>query len=101
MRLLQQRDCRLGVECGETERLRLLGERGREHVDLLVDHGLGFRSLEGNPDVVLLRRLFRAGFDGLPELVLEAFRDERNVGFVRARKTCPANERANADHDTD
>ena len=49
----------------------------------------------------VLGRLFRAGFDGLPELVLEAFRNKRDIGFVRAHQTGPANERANADHDTD
>ena len=40
----------------------MLGERGRQHVDLLVDHRLGFRTFEGDLDAVRLRRLLGAGF---------------------------------------
>ena len=63
--------------------LRLLGERGREHVDLLVDHRLGFRALESDLDVELLRGLLGAELHRLPELMLEALRDRAGC---RARR---------------
>ena len=39
----QQRDRRLAVEGGQADRRRLLVERGLQHLDLLVDLGLGRR----------------------------------------------------------
>jgi len=83
--LLQQRDGRPGVECSEADRTRLLGECSRQHVDLLVDHGLGLRTLEGDLDVAFLGRLLGAKLHRLPELVLEALGDQRDVDVVGAR----------------
>ena len=59
-----------------------LVERRLQHLDLLVDVGLGVGALEGDLDVELLGRLLGAGLHGLPELVLEALRDERDVRLV-------------------
>ena len=74
--MLQQRDCRLAVERCEADGLRVLGESRREHVDLLVDHGLAVRPFEGDAHVVVLGGLLGAGLHGLPELVLEALGDQ-------------------------
>ena len=82
LRLLQQRAGGLAVERGEADRVRALVERRLQHLDLLVDIGLGVGSLERDLDVELLGGLLGAGLDGLPELVLEALRDERDVRLV-------------------
>ena len=78
-RLLQQRAGGLAVERGESDRVGALVERGLQHLDLLVDVGLGVGALERHLDVELLGRLLGAGLHGLPELVLEALRDQGDV----------------------
>ena len=85
--LLQQRDRGLAVERREADRGGLLVERGLEHLDLLVDLRLGLRALEGDLDVEIFGGLLRAQLDGLPELVLEALGDDRDVG-VAAPTAC-------------
>ena len=97
LRLLQERNGGLAVERGEAQRLRLLGQRSRQHVDLLVDHRFGFRALEGDPDVVGFSRLFGAELHGLPELMLEALGDERDVDVVRACVGCKADRHEGAE----
>jgi hypothetical protein len=85
LRLLEQRDGRLGIERREADRLRLLGQRGLQHLELLVDLRLVLRPLEGDADVELLGRLLGAELHGLPELVLEALGDDRDVGLGPGR----------------
>src|SRR5439155_10030852 len=78
LQLLEQRDRRFAVERREAERVRLLVDRGLQHLDLLVDLRFVLRSLERDGHVVLRRGLLGALSHGLPELVLEALRDHRD-----------------------
>jgi hypothetical protein len=64
---------------------------------LLIDHGLAVRAFERDAHVIVLGGLFSPGFDGLPELVLKAFRDEWDIGLLGGRRDCEADERANTD----
>src|SRR5207247_707947 len=77
-RYLEQRDRRCSVERREADRVRLLVDRGLQHLDLLVDLRFVLRSLERDGHVVLRRGLLGALSHGLPELVLEALRDHRD-----------------------
>src|SRR5215207_1446089 len=92
--LAQERNCRLAVESREADRLRVLGQSRREHVDLLVDHGLAIRPLEGYTHVVVSGGLFGACLHGLPELVLKSLRDERDVDVLGYGRTAETKERA-------
>ena len=60
-----------------------LSSVGLEHLDLLVDLGLGLGPLEGDLDVDSLAASLGALLHGLPELVLEALRDDRDVRLGR------------------
>ena len=84
--LPKERDGRLAVERGEADRGRVLGERGREHVDLPIDHRLVVGPLERHLDAELLGRLIGAALDRLPELVLEALGDQRDQDRVVLRR---------------
>jgi hypothetical protein len=77
---------RLAVERGKADGGGLLGQRGREHVDLLVDHGFGLGAFEGDLDLQVLGGLLGALLHGLPELVLEALGHERDVGLRRGSR---------------
>ena len=85
LRFLEQRDRCLAVERGEADRLRVLGERRRQHVDLLVDHRFGLGPFEADADFVVLGCTLGAGLHRLPELVLEALGDQRDVGLLLRR----------------
>ena len=85
--LLEQRVGRLAVERREAEGVRVLVELGLQHVDLLGDLGLAGRADEVHLGVEGRALILGALLDGLPELVLEALRDDRDVrlGVVRER----------------
>ena len=75
----------------------LLGERGRDHVELAVDGAFAVRTFEGHGDVEVGGGLLGADLHGLPELVLEALRDQRDVGLVlRQRDAARAEQRGGA-----
>src|SRR5207253_309937 len=76
----QQRHNGFAVEGGQTHRVGLLVQGGLEHLDLLVDLRLALGAFEGDLDVEVLGGIFRAELDGLPELMLEAFGNNRDVG---------------------
>ena len=84
--LLQQRDRRLAVDRRDGDGRRLLGEGRRDHVELAVDGALAVRTFERHGDVEVLGGLFRADLHGLPELMLEALRDQRDVGLVLGQR---------------
>ena len=69
----------------------MLRQRGRDHVELAVDGALAVRTFERHIDVEFLGRLLGAQFHGLPELMLEALRDESDIRLV-----CCAREPAGA-----
>ena len=59
----------------------ILAQGGLDHLDLLVDLGLGLGAFEGDLDVKVLGGLLGALLHRLPELVLEALGDQGDVGF--------------------
>ena len=75
----KQRNRGLGVQGGQADGVRVLGQGSLQHLDLLVDHGFRFRAFEGDLDAEVVGSLLGAGFDGLPELMLEALGDDGNV----------------------
>ena len=80
--LLHERAGGLAVDRGEAERGGLLVERGLQELDLLLDVALLLRTLERDRDVELLTGLLGAVLHGLPELVPEALRDQRDVRLL-------------------
>src|SRR4029079_7097198 len=87
LELLKQRNCCLAVERREADGGRVLVQLGLEHLQLLVDLRLVLRALEVDLHAELGGLALGAFLDGLPELVLEALRDDRDVG---ARDTATA-----------
>jgi len=79
LRLLQLRDQRLAVQCGQGQALRVLSQRRFHHLQLLVNLGFRLGALERDLNVQILGRGLGALLDSLPELVLEALRDHRDV----------------------
>src|SRR6266851_657072 len=81
--LFEQRHDGFAVQRGQTDRLRLFVEGGLQHFDLFVDHRFAFGAFKRDLDVQVLGGVLRTEFDGLPELMLEAFGDDRDVGVGR------------------
>ena len=88
LRLLQQRDCGLAVQRGKADGGGLLRQGGGQHVHLLVDLGFGVRAFKGDFHTEFGGGLVGARLHGLPELVLEAFRDQRDVELVLRQGRC-------------
>ena len=77
--LLEQRVGSLAVKRREADRVRALVVLGLQHLDLDGDVGLAGRADEVHLGVELSALVLGALLDGLPELVLEALRDDRDV----------------------
>jgi hypothetical protein len=54
-------------------------------------------SIERHLDIVVLGRLLRTGLHRLPELVLEAFRDQRNIDILGYRRGAESQRKRQAD----
>src|SRR5699024_9018557 len=80
--LLQQSLRRTRVQCSETDRIGLAGDRVAQHGDLVLDVALGGRPLERHLRAHLLPLLFGAVLDRLPELLLEPFGADGDVGLI-------------------
>src|SRR6218665_222189 len=97
--LFEQRDHGLFVERCQTDRFRVLGQNGGQHVDLLVYHRFRLWPLERDFDIEVLARLLRPGLHGLPELVLKALGHQRYVDLLGAGGQARAQRNANAQGD--
>ena len=90
LRLIHQRRARLRIQRRKADRRGLLLDRVGEHRDLLLDVLLGRRALEGDAGTLGLGLLLGALLDRLPELVLEALGDDRDVRLLAASTTAAA-----------
>ena len=77
--LFQQRHHGLGVERSQADGGRVLGQGSLQHLDLLVDLRLGLGAFKGDVDVEVRSSLLGTELHSLPELVLEALGDDRDV----------------------
>ncbi|MEZ4619637.1 MAG: hypothetical protein R2867_29595 [Caldilineaceae bacterium] len=75
----QQRHDGLAIQCGEANRGWIFVQCRLQHFNLLVDHRFGLRPFEGDVNIKFCGGLLGAGFHCLPELVLKAFGDDRDV----------------------
>ena len=80
------------VERRKTDCRGVLREVVREHGHLLLDVGFSGRPLEGDDHLVLGGRGIGTQLHGLPELVLEAFRDDGDIDCHRGGEDRHGNE---------
>ena len=83
----QQRNGGLRVKRRKADGSRVLGQSSSQHLDLLVNLGLGRRAFEGDVDIQVGSSLLGAELHSLPELVLETLGNDRDVGLCRSIAT--------------
>jgi hypothetical protein len=74
---------------------------GLEHLNLLINHGLRFWAFKGDIDIVFGSGLLRTRFYSLPELMLEAFRNDRDVWRARIGRIVRTTASEQSNHEKD